>query len=96
MSGAIGPGDFVECIGDWPGIGLRRGSVWLCEDVVRAPATCDMCDDIDAGVLMLKGYRPPAGYDGCCPCGFRPIYRPKSDLIDTLKQPAPERELQPA
>ena len=98
MSSAIGPGDWIECVGNWPGVGLAKGSVWLCNGIEFDPdpnVYCDLCLDPAQPTLFLQGWRPPRGYEGACACGFKPIHRPKSDLIEKLKQPAPDavREL---
>lgn len=96
MSADIGPGDFVEvtAVGPVPPggqpSGYRVGALYVVDDV---------------GVwhgqhwLNCVGMRRPVdcGYPACIPGwnakAFRPIYRPKSSLIESLNAPAPsERE----
>lgn len=89
---AIGPGDWVECIGDWPHVGLPKGSVWLCNHIETKDdpgVYCHLCTDREQPMLYLQGWRPPTGYEGACACGFRPIYRPRADLVESLKAPTP-------
>lgn len=77
---AIGPGDWVECVDSrgWEHL-VPVGSVHLVEDVTmwqgRIPS------------LILKGIASPSGYREVLAECFRPIYRPKADLIESLKAP---------
>lgn len=91
MSGAaIGPGDLVECVGDWPHVGLTRGSIWLCnavEEIDDPELYCDLCADQSQPILFLRGWRPPTGYEGACACGFRLVRRPNADLLRSLLHP---------
>lgn len=91
MSAAIEPGMWVECIrsGTQPETAhVRVGAILCVEDVdpPRPGAECNHCDGTCVG-LRLVGVRAPFWLSGCC---YRPIYRPRSDLIQSLLQPAPE------
>jgi hypothetical protein len=96
MSAPIGPGDWVECIAPCEEYGLRAGAIYCVEEVAE-PATdgsCQHCSGGCFGVLVSEAWLPVAeGY--WCGARFRPIYRPKSSIIEQLKQPAPDvvREL---
>lgn len=99
MSAPIGPGDWLECIGDWPALGLAKGSIWQCDAVIECStdAECEECGESGGfGLLLRNSTEPMEDGEGWCPCGFRPIYRPNSEIIQLLKQPAPERELEDA
>jgi hypothetical protein len=90
MSQAIGPGDWVECV--TPGPDCPKGSIWLVATLGRAPllAVCTShgfaCERV---FLTLKGDPLPEWALGRCAGCFRPIYRPKAELIAGLKTPAP-------
>lgn len=88
MAGAIGKGDWVECINDggMPQV-VRIGAIYLVERVGDAPKSGVPC-------LMLRGVCHPtvrtdsgrwvrAEY-------FRPIYRPKPELLESLLRKADE------
>jgi hypothetical protein len=84
---AIGKGDYVECVYDWGYPGLSRGAVFLCDEVrVPTGGPCGACRTLNHGALTLRGLPHPYG-PGWCGCGFRPIYRPKQELIQSLKAP---------
>jgi hypothetical protein len=105
---AIGPGDYVECVDASPpapdtwaadcGAYLVGGRMYRVVSVGRSWSRKYGLGD---GVVLDA---PETQYD--CPDGipswpverFRPIYRRKSDLIETLKQPLPDavRELEDA
>lgn len=94
--GEIGKGDWVECVdascrgyGDWePGAQPVEGALYTVEDVFDGldGPTIDL-REIKRGplALMFWGRRVGYGVDR-----FRPIYRPKSELIESLKAP-PQR-----
>lgn len=98
---AIGKGDWVECISHHAEkIGLRAGAAYLVEEVRDMGRDCSSCRDACKRMgLRLSGATPIVqGYavGFVCSSAFRPIYRPKSTFIETLKQPAPDRELEDA
>lgn len=86
MSAPIGPGDWVECVDtrDSPVVVLH--AIYLVEDTAWHR---------DIPCLILRGVVSPRGFRKVRADCFRPIYRPKSELIEQLKQPAPDavREL---
>lgn len=88
---AIGPGDFVECVSavntcHLPN-GYAHGCVYVVEECFR---------EFGWDALNCVGMARPAdiGSDqrGWPIEAFRPIYRPRADLIETLLAPAPEME----
>ena len=105
MSSAIGPGDWVECCpktyrdtppanckvvrGAWP----QQGAIYQVREV-----GCRTGTDVPAlrlvGIVVAHPYEPDCWWDVVY---FRPIYRPKSSIIEQLKQPIsePVRELLP-
>lgn len=103
MSQDIGPGDFVECAppaeyrgtidaaqlkisGSYP----RRGEIYQ----VREIGTYRNDDGLTPGVRLVGLVVSYPGHPDCwfnANC-FRPIYRPKSSLIEGLKQPVREAE----
>jgi hypothetical protein len=87
----IGKGDWVECVGHWPHIGLSLGSIWLCEGILDLGAGADDCYACGdrSPTLILRGLPCPE-LGGWCHCGFTLIYRPKASIIEALKIP-PER-----
>lgn len=85
MSAAIGPGDWVERVRG--GNGLNAGSMWRVEDIDAAGGWCVACGPSAGSIgLLLHGIRHPS-HKPWCSCGFRPIYRPKSEIIEALKAP---------
>lgn len=83
----IGPGDFVECVRvTKPNSAFAMGAIYVVEAVIK-PTSCDLCASPCHGLHLVGMHRHPHGW--CINC-FKPVYRPKSDLIETLKQPAPE------
>lgn len=87
---AFGPGDWVECVDDGARDGypppphLYRGSVWVVERV--------FLDVGDVIVCRLQSYPHHLidNHAGWNINRFRPIYRPKADLIERLMQPVPD------
>ena len=75
----IGPGDFVECVDARGAPELTLGSIYM----VRL-----ICDD--GGGCWLREVDPPPFHDGFFISRFRPIYRPKASLIQSLLHPAKE------
>lgn len=96
---AIGPGDWVECVdgGAWrDGLKLparHEGRPIVPRHVyqVREVIIGRGANGPEPG-LRFVGIRAfnDAGLEGGWPmAGFRPIYRPREDLIQTLLQPLP-------
>lgn len=91
---AIGPGDWVECVSlncgcetarpDDAALFLSEGSSYRVTRVGRA-------GNGDEAVEIADWPDTPF-----CPGHFRPTYREDPDLIESLKQPAPERETEDA
>lgn len=86
---AIGPGDWVECIrvGRSPTpAGFRVGAVYRVERTVKNGGCAYHGRGAKCGGLFIcEMPRPGAG--GWAACAFRPIYRPKADLIKGLLKP---------
>lgn len=89
---AIGPGDWVELIGP-KGVTspvcpeFVGGGLYCVEELVWT-ASCRVCGSKEhAGLHIVGKPRTKHGWAGCI---WRPIYRPKSELIEILKQPAPD------
>jgi hypothetical protein len=99
MAAPIGPGDWVECVSNRGVYGavtqLRVGAVYRVVAVGVTPPE-DEFPNVPWVRLESAPLRP--GKIGFRASLFRPIYRPKSDLIEALKQPAPAgvRELEDA
>lgn len=96
---AIGPGDWLESLYDYPASGssrsLTKGGLYCVGEVDHEDCTCWRCGDTGPG-FALVGDPPGSLADSAwCLCDFRPIYRPKADLIESLKTPA-KREGVPA
>ncbi len=84
---AIGPGDFVECISEDMDDGLRFGAVYQVTEIMAEdhyPCNCHF--RIGQGGLRLKEL-PTREDQAWCVYNFRPIYRPKSEFIESLKIP---------
>lgn len=106
MSAPIGPGDWVECVGPFNGAaGLaaagakvigeyRVGMVALCEAVTPRMQLPDGAIVPGLKVREVKAFI--AGREvWLAAYQWRPIYRPKADLIESLKAP-PKRVSEPA
>ncbi len=95
MSSAIGPGDWVECVRDGSAVHgwspLTVGAIYRVRDLVEEGYPGGR---VVAGVTLHEVATPP-GEVGFWIELFRPIYRPRADLIESLKAPAPDavREL---
>lgn len=84
---AIGPGDFVECVhdsGSTPGR-LTVGALY----VVRAIHSGPFDPPYDGVGFEIEGV-PSRSVSGWADKLFRPIYRPRADLIERLLQPIDE------
>ena len=90
---AIGPGDWVECIARTGRPDLCvPGGLYCVEALVPAFGTCPACEDGSdiEGMIFVgqpKERNDTGQYWSWCPCRFRPVYRPKADLIESLKAP---------
>jgi len=94
VSADIGPGDWVECVQDTDAV--SRGSVCQVTELPPVPHEVQGCDACahSGFALRVKGVQysngpfvRPGDNDlfAHCSCFFRPIYRPKADLIEGLK-----------
>lgn len=79
---AIGPGDWVECIRSHRGI-IPVGAVVQCRWIGDVGRGCEV--DYTCAAPGIR-FVSVADYDDrpYCACAFRPIYRPKSELIQSL------------
>lgn len=89
--GPIGPGDWVECLRTWPSLdgsseGFRVGGLYCVEAVYDSDEYCDHCRTC-CDALSFSNIAPDQGWISCA---FRPIYRPREDLIQQLLQPVSE------
>jgi hypothetical protein len=99
MSAPIGPGDLVLCIdasvrghGPWePGAKIVEGAIYTVVEVFIGPVGEDAFELSEArrGPEAQKFWGARCGYAAD---RFVPIRKPKSDFIQSLKQPAPEAE----
>lgn len=91
---AIGPGDWVECVdcipSDKPTAKFALGSIYQVEDCVFVPGIKQ-----PHGLIIKEMPRSSHPTGAYCATAFRPIYRPKAGLIESLKTPA-KREGVPA
>lgn len=104
MAAPLAPGDFVECINACAhrsaGVLLTLGAIYRVREVSaqavlfsgnRGP-TLRLC-----GIVLAVG---PYGVEASWAiCRFKPVYRPKSEIIEALKAPpkhAPIRISEPA
>lgn len=101
MSAPIGPGDFVECVDaspDWWGdpVPLVVGQIYRVLGIDWGEGARISPPGLEhAPGLWLAGVRSENDEDSFALDRFRPIYRPRADLIEQLQQPAPHavREL---
>lgn len=93
MAAPIGPGDWVECVDSagtevwrWP---LTVGRIYRVLELLTGDGVPDALQ------LVEIGWAEDGEYCGFAVERFRPIYRPKSSIIEQLKQPVsePVREL---
>jgi hypothetical protein len=104
MSAPIGPGDWVECVDASPHRGALDPSTIIALSLGALYQVREVADGFAGGELrhglLLVGLKNRTNRDGLEFAydveRFRPIYRPKSSIIEQLKQPAPEavRELE--
>jgi hypothetical protein len=87
----IGAGDFVEAVDSWS---VAPGTVARVLEVIKDRGHCENCNQrTEDGLILSIGQKP---YRSWCPNHWRPIYRPKSSLIESLKVSTPERVGEPA
>lgn len=91
---AIGPGDWVECIGyaeeDDP-------STWIADDDYPQVGSIYRVDAITEhdGLILAEFAQIDLEWDARVEWDaeyFRPVYRPKAEIIEALRQPSPELE----
>lgn len=90
MSDPIGPGDYAECVDSSPGwatgaTGLVHGRIYRIKDVLREH-THAITGCPTAGVILHDGPNPHNPWDIS---RFKPIYRPKTSLIQSLLSDVP-------
>lgn len=86
---SIGPGDFVECVDARPcpiygPVPLVVGGLYVVSRVEQDTAT------VFGWSIFLVGVRSGGPHGGFGGGRFRPIYRPKQSLIESLKTPVEE------
>jgi hypothetical protein len=82
----IGKGDYVECVAgatDDFGYGVVTGQLYCVKDIASSWSRC-VFDDCRNPRVFVCG-QPHIEFGGWCPQRFRPIYRPKAELIESLK-----------
>lgn len=94
MSADIGPGDWVECVDDHPHINssvspdyrLQKGRLYRIADVRPAGAHPKPRTVYSADAVRLEGDPLPEPYAWRI-ARFKPVYRPRADLIESLRAP---------
>ena len=92
MNAAIGPGDWVECVNATPCLGCRRPVELVQCAVYRVTALAPTDADGCAGLFLYEAEpcaRCSGGVYGFDLRRFRPIYRPKSSIIQGLLSDIP-------
>lgn len=88
-------GDYVACV-TADAIGDQRvevGAVYVVSEVIPGPSDCTLCGPTCRGdALVLVGQPTPDNWYWCS-TAFRPIYRPKQELIRSLASMLPLRVL---
>lgn len=89
MSADIGVGDWVESLNDADAeigfIAVRKGGVYCVRAVDPDPGVCPTCGDCCPGVVLVGDEQPVDWWwQGCL---FRPVYRPKAEILDGLREP---------
>jgi len=96
---AIGPGDWVEALfsaGAEEGFrAVAKGEIYCVQVARPAEYPCGECGERGLGLILAGDQIEDPKATWCGECGFRPIYRSKADLIESLKAPA-KREGVPA
>jgi hypothetical protein len=95
MSGAIGPGDFVECVDasvapeavrlGYTGCALQLGAVYVVDRVGVGSET-------GLPSVWLRGHHRPCADGSYLARRFRPIYRPNSEILNSLLRDVPAKE----
>lgn len=109
MAAAIGPGDWVERVPPPPDFRAEIDSANIRHSgprpvlggiyCVRAVGTYrslagERCHGLKlVGIIASIPGHPDAWFAAE---GFRPVYRPRADFIESLKQPSPARETEAA
>lgn len=99
MSGAIGPGAFVEAIRPYAEVGISPGDVRVVDEIIPShrfiSSLCRHCGEHGDG-FTLRGVVLPSRLikpDAFCPCGWRPISGGERGMFDhMLKLDAPSKE----
>lgn len=89
---AIGPGDYAEYIAD-DSDHFSKGDIVRVRAFALDCLPCVSCGDDAPGIELDGVWDPYAAF--CGACELRPIYRPKSEVIESLKQPAPDAVREP-
>lgn len=86
MSAPIGPGDWVECVdaSACPAYGPTPLVVGLIYAVERIDGRADVVGGVALHLVGVRSGGPQGGFGAF---RFRPVYRPRTDLIETLLQP---------
>lgn len=106
MSGAIGPGDYIECVGPFDGDGTNLAARYLAAGyrIVGSyyAGLITICEDVTPAMRLPSGRVVPGlrtlavkAFRGDLEVWlpafqWRPVYRPNADLIEQLKHPAPD------
>jgi len=90
---AIGPGDWVECVNNSDGHECIVSLGELRQVLDVGPCLYRGLEHLTVLFILPPGHTCPDGgrYCGSSIGRFRPIYRPKADLIESLKTPALNR-----
>lgn len=86
MTAPLAPGDFVEAIlNDNDGIGgtLQKGTIYEVASLGQPHwgGRCTRCAEPEGHEFLFLCTNPSTPW---CPTSFRPIYRPKAELIEGL------------
>jgi DNA-directed RNA polymerase subunit RPC12/RpoP len=97
MSAEIGPGDWVEALITVPGsFGCQTivaGELYRVRAINENDWICTDCGHDNGIDIELCGDSEGDDGEAWCPCAFRPIYRPRTSLIEDLSRPV---EMEPA
>lgn len=84
---AVGVGDWLECLTDGTRGVFRKGALYCVSAIDDREAQCDVCGRTDEPGLEFH-YMPMAPDAGWAACRFKPVYRPRATLIESLLTPA--------
>jgi len=97
MAADIGPGDWVEALITFDDGECRvvAGHAYRVTGMHEGeePDDCAHCGPGCAHPVLDLAEFPPDPEYGWCASIFRPIYRPRADLIESLKTPAKRKEV---